>query len=94
LNDLARLEERYRDVLFYSRALIVLGGFAVIVFGSEDMCLIRIVNLILRPVWVIVLVGRGFFLCLDLGRGSEEDGGEDGEGVSIFYLLLEVKIRI
>jgi hypothetical protein len=37
LNDLARLEERYRDVLSYSSALTLLGGFAVKVFGSEDM---------------------------------------------------------
>jgi hypothetical protein len=80
LNDLARLEERYRDILFYSRALTVLGDFAIIVFGSEDVSLIRIVNLILGPVCVIVLLGPGFFLSLDLGRGSEEDGGEDGEG--------------
>jgi len=58
------------------------------------MSLIRIVNLILRPVWVIVLVGRGFFLCLDPRRGSEEGGGEDGEGVSVFNFFFEVKIRI
>ena len=84
MNDLARLEERYRDVLSYSSALTLLGGFAVKVFGSEDMSLIRIVNLILRPVWVIVLVEPGLFFCLDLGRGSKEDGGEEGEGVSVF----------
>jgi hypothetical protein len=93
LNDLARLEERYRDVLFYFSALTAPARFAVIVFGSEDMSLIRIVNLILRPVWVIVLVEPGFFLCLDPGRGSEEDRGEEGEGVSVFDFFFEVKIQ-
>jgi hypothetical protein len=63
------------------------------VFGSEDMSLIRIVNLILRPVWVIGLVEPGFFFCLDPGRGSKEDGGEEEEGVSVLDFFFEAKIQ-